>query len=100
MPESPTDVTIEFISGDNDISIDLTTPITFNNSNWDSAQTIEFSSETDDDTIDGMAVFQLQGNNVTGTEVIVTEIDNDHFAVTGTDGNQAIIMVKRAYTKI
>ena len=76
--------------GDTDLSLSGS-PLTFTNGNWNTAQTLTVSAAEDADTSAGSATFQhsassgdtnYDGNNVTISELVANEVDNDMPGVT------------------
>ena len=71
--------------GDTDLSLSGS-PLTFTNTNWDTAQTLTVSAAEDDDTSTGSATFEHSASSgdssydsasITISELVANEVDND-----------------------
>ena len=78
--------------GDTDLTL-AGSPLTFSNTNWNTAQTLTVSAAEDADTSNGSATFEhsassgdsrYDGGNVTISELVANEVDNDTAGVTVT----------------
>lgn len=77
-PRGTVEVTVMFSSGDEDVSIQSATTLTFDSTNWNTPQTITLVVAEDADTVDGTAEFVISAANARSSQVVtVTELDND-----------------------
>ena len=75
-PVSPTTVTVSWVSGDTDITVQLGNSLVFDASNWNTNQTVMLGAALDPDQVNGSAVIQCSALGLTPTNVTATEQDN------------------------
>ena len=100
-PSSVVTITVTKVSGgDSDLTLTGSSALTFTGSNWDTAQTLTVSAAEDDDAVHSQATFahsassgdsRYNGANVTITELVANEVDNDTPGVTVTGSPLSVI---------
>lgn len=75
-------VNVAIESGDSDITIESGASLTFTTANWNTYQPVVLCAAQDEDGIDGTAVVHCSATEWTGTNVNVSEADDDRFIVT------------------
>ena len=95
MPSPAVNVTVTAArtsGGDTDLSISGS-PLTFTDSNWNTAQTLTVSAAEDGDASNGSATFEhsassgdssYDGGSITISELVANEVENDTAGVTVT----------------
>jgi hypothetical protein len=76
-PSGNTDVTVAWLSGDTDITVQSGSNLTFNASNWDVYQPVTLAAAEDVDTINGTATIRVAASGIPNKDVTATEQDND-----------------------
>ena len=91
-PRQPTTIAISKLSGDADIRLASSSLPTFNNSNWNEPQILEFTADEDDhDADDGIATFELTSPGITKATLDVGEEDNDFRLTVLASANGSVI---------
>lgn len=79
--QAVTTVTVAWVSGDPDISVQSGSTLVYTTNNWDTAQTVWIGAAVDPDALNGQAIIRLSSPGVANQEVVVTERDTDAFAL-------------------
>ena len=75
-PFSTVSVTVTWESGDNDITVQSGTVLTFTTSNWENYQTVTLAASEDSDSTNGTAIIRLSASGITDKDITATEVDN------------------------
>ncbi len=76
-PVSETTVTVSWLSGDSNITVQSGSSLVFTPSNWDSYQSAILAASEDDDVLDGEAVIHCSADGLSSLDVTASEADND-----------------------
>ena len=75
-PISPTTVTVSWVSGDTDLSVQSGQSLVFDGSNWNTNQTVTLAAANDADQSNGSATIRCSASGITDKDVTATEEDN------------------------
>lgn len=76
-PGHSTAVSIEKVSGDPDLTLEMPPTLSFGVNAWNVSQRVEIAAAPDADKVNGTATFRLSATNVTPIDIVVTEADDD-----------------------
>ena len=72
-PVSPTTVTVSWVSGDTDITVQSGASLVFSTTNWNINQTVTLGAALDTDQVNGSAVIRCSATNAADKDVTATE---------------------------
>ena len=76
-PMSPMTVTVSWVSGDADLSVQSGQSLVFDASNWNTNQTVTLAAADDADQVNGSAIIRCSAPETADKDVTATEEDND-----------------------
>ena len=76
-PTNPTTVTVSWVSGDTDITVQSGGSLVFNAGNWNTYQPVTLAAAEDADEVNGSAMIQCSAPGLANKDVTATEQDND-----------------------
>jgi hypothetical protein len=76
-PSSEVSVTVNWQSGDTDITVRSGSSLKFSRGNWDNFKTVKLDASEDDDLIDGEATILVSAPEIEAKQITATEDDND-----------------------
>ncbi len=76
-PVAPVAARIGKLGGDPDLTVNANTGLIFTASNWQDDQLVEVRASADDDAVDGVATFSIDGAGATSGKFTARELDND-----------------------
>jgi uncharacterized repeat protein (TIGR02543 family) len=86
-PTSSVTVSVNWTSGDADITVSAGSSLTFSTSSWDSYQNVTLAAAKDADASNGTATITCSASGLTDKVITATEIDNDYTLTVSNDGN-------------
>ncbi len=76
-PSSNVNASVNRISGDPDITVQMGSSFTFTSSNWNIYQAVMLRAAEDTDITNGMATIRISASDMSHQDVVATELDND-----------------------
>ncbi len=86
-PTTSVTVSVNWISGDTDISVSSGSSLTFSTANWGTYQNVTLAVAKDTDAANGSATITCSASGLADKSVTATEIDNDYTLTVSNDGN-------------
>ncbi|MCK4762901.1 MAG: tetratricopeptide repeat protein [Candidatus Aminicenantes bacterium] len=86
-PSSTVNATVGWVSGDNDITVQAGSSLTFTTSNWNSYQTVTLAARDDTDNTNGTAAIRIRdsASHIPDKEITAVEDDNLETSLTLND---------------
>ncbi len=76
-PTANTNVTVSFLSGDSDISVQSGGTLLFTTSTWNTYQSVTLAAAQDDDIENSSAQIRVSASGIPNKDITATEVDND-----------------------
>jgi hypothetical protein len=76
LPASEVTAYVVHASGDSDINVVSTSPLTFNAENWNRYQTVTLQANKDEDELNGQAIIGIEASGMPAKTITATEQDN------------------------
>ena len=90
-PISPTTVTVSWVSGDTNLSVQSGRSLVFDAADWNIDQTVTLAAAADPDRINGSALIQCSAPELAAKDVTATEEDNTPGLAILTSANAVIV---------